>query len=114
MTLYRDSVAVLRAELIDGPYGQVRSWATARTVYTALRASVQPSRDRGNDADDMPGRETGVTVYRVYTGRQADVRQSDRVRYGGQLYDVVGVSLVWPAVASRQAYTTFTMRRVDG
>ncbi|GAA2294054.1 hypothetical protein GCM10010149_47500 [Nonomuraea roseoviolacea subsp. roseoviolacea] len=115
MGLYRDSVAVLRAALVPGEYGQVRDWAHARTVYTALPASVQPITDRASltsDADQ--DRETGITSYRVYTPGQADVRVSDRVRYGAQLYEVTGVALVWPAVTGRISYTLATIRRVDG
>ncbi|MEQ4716084.1 head-tail adaptor protein [Nonomuraea sp. B19D2] len=116
MGLYRDSVAVLRAPLIPGPYGDVRDWVNARTVYTALRASVQPviSSREGLATDLDQDRETGITTYRVYTPSQADIRVSDRARYGGQLYEVSGVSLIWPVITGRNSYTLATIRRVDG
>lgn len=115
MGLYRDTVTILRAELIDDLYGVARDWENARTVYTALRASVQPVSYRENETSDLaPDRETGITTYRVYTPGQVDIRVSDRVRYGGQVFEVRGVSLVWPSVTGRNAYTLATIRRVDG
>lgn len=113
MRLYRDSVAVLRAELVDTDYGQARDWDNARTVYT-LRASVQPVRDeRPHDARD-PDRETAFTIYRVYTPGQIDIRASDRIRYGGLVFEVIGSSLVWSAATGRNAYTLAIVRRLDG
>ncbi|GAA0954999.1 phage head completion protein [Nonomuraea longicatena] len=115
MGLYRDSVAVLRAALVPGPYGEVRDWPNSQVVYTALPASVQPVRGRDElTSDQDQDRETGVTTWRVYTPRQADIRVSDRVRYSGQLHEVTGVSLVWPFVTGRNSYTMATIRRVDG
>lgn len=115
MALYRDSVAVLRAPLVVGPYGDVRDWDAAQSVYTGLPASVQPVSTRDALTPDQDqDRETGITTYRVYTPRQADIRVSDRMRYRAQLYEVIGVSLVWPSVTGRNSYTLATIRRTDG
>lgn len=113
MTLYRDHIDVLRAPLVDTDYGQARDWDNAQVVYASLRASVQPDKSHGRPPDESQDRETGITYLRVYTPGQADIQASDRVRYQGLVYDVVGVAHVWPPI-SRAAYTSCTMRRIDG
>ncbi|GAA3473889.1 hypothetical protein GCM10018965_084420 [Nonomuraea roseola] len=117
MRLYRDAVTVLRAELVTSGYGQGRDWANAQTVYTALTASVQPAGARdatGRKPDEDLSRETAIHTHRVYTPGQADIRASDRVQYGGQLYEVVGSPWVWAPVTGSPAYTLALIRRVDG
>jgi head-tail adaptor len=116
MNLYRDRVAVLRAELVESGYGQVRDWAHQRTVFASLPASVQPLKSdaSGRKPDEDPGRETGIITYRVYTPGQVDIRVSDRVRYRGVVYEVAGTSVVWAAVTGPRAYTLVLLRAVSG
>lgn len=113
MGLYRDTVVVLRAELVDTAYGQARDWDNARTVYT-LRASVQPVRDERPPDERDPDHEFAFRIYRVYTPGQVDIRASDRIRYAGALFEVSGVAVMWPSTNGRNAYTMAIARRLDG
>jgi Phage head-tail joining protein len=82
---YGDAVTIVRAPLVDGYGGQrVRDWAAAERLV-GVAASVQPLRS----TEATSGRQVVTTDKNMHTG--TDVYETDRVEWGGETYDVVGV-----------------------
>jgi hypothetical protein len=85
----RDTVSVVRAPLIAGPYGtQIRNWAGAITATYAAQVSPESSIEVVGDEART------VTRWRLFAGPDADIQATDRVVWddGGGLatYEVDG------------------------
>lgn len=84
-TRLRDSVTIVRAPIIAGPYNSNEfDWSAATRV--SVRAEVQPL----SSSEDMVGQDRTLTRWRVFLPPTADLVYTDRVEHDGATYEVDG------------------------
>ncbi|ARZ66907.1 hypothetical protein SMD11_1246 [Streptomyces albireticuli] len=91
MPRFGDPVEVYAAPLSDGVYTRSRDWASAHRVWAGL-AHVQP--DRSFEVRS-PERETSQERLFVYLPWGVPVHAVDRIRYGGEWFEVDGEPMRW-------------------
>lgn len=72
-----------RTETADGGGGVSRSWATLATVWASVKAKA--SRESVSE-----GRMSAVFAV-MFTIRNRDVRETDRISWNGEVYNIRGV-----------------------
>lgn len=88
---YDETAVILRAPLVDGPYGnQQRDWDNA-TPTDSPGWGFAPRSQEGTTSDS-PSVVVGLTGYGP---SGADVLPTDRVEVRGQVYEVEGEVGVW-------------------
>lgn len=91
----------------DGYGNSVLTWGEP-TETTVANCSVQPA---GN-TEFTDGREALEDIWDVWAPLGADINGRDRVRWDGQIYEVIGTPSRWPHPTL--AHINFRMRRVTG
>jgi hypothetical protein len=89
-SLATQTITVLRAGTVTDHGTTVPDW-TAATTHDVAGCSVQPATGR----EERTNRDAITSVWRVYGPSGADVRDSDRVRWGGVDYDIDGPVQRW-------------------
>jgi Phage head-tail joining protein. len=110
ISYHRDTVTVVRAELVDDGYGnQVPDWANAAR-HVVLGCRVQPERGSEYTLD----RDAIVTRWRLFAPAAADIRDTDRIEYEGVTYDIDGSVERWPSPTGRLAHIEARLVRTEG
>ncbi len=78
-------------------------WATA--TVTRARAFLQP----GSGREDTQGRDVQVADHVLFLEPQAPVTGRSRVRYGSEMYEVIGSPRVWQG-----SHAEADLRRIEG
>ncbi len=92
------------AGTVTDDFGNTRpDWATA--TATRARAFLQPRSSR----EDVQGRDVQVGDHVVFLGPDVAVTGRSRVRYAGNLYEVVGPPRVWWG-----SHIEADLRRIEG
>lgn len=83
--ILRDRVTRLRAELVEGDYGnETRDWANATSVD--YPAEVQPV----SSTEDVVNQQRTETRWRVFLPASADLEATDRITWDGDTFEVDG------------------------
>lgn len=83
--LLRDTVTIVRAPLISGPYNSsTYDWANA--TRTTAAASVHPV----SSTEDVVQQQRTETRWKLYLDPYADLAATDRVEWDGDSYEVDG------------------------
>lgn len=106
-----DTITRRRAPLVDDGHGnQVPDW-DAPTADAVIRGcSVQP----GATDETLGGRDTTQVDYTVYAPAGVDVKATDGIEYGGDLYEVNGAVRRWSSPTGALAHSMFELRRWEG
>lgn len=83
--LLRDTVTVVRAPLIPGPYN-ADTWDWANAVRTTVAGSVHPV----SSTEDVVLQQRTETRWKLYLAPTADLRATDRVEWDTGSYEVDG------------------------
>lgn len=109
MNLGIQTITRLRATTGEDDYGNTSSdWGTPDRLPIA-GCSVQPA--AGSELVD--NREAITTLLIVYAPITADVIDTDRVEYGGTVYDIAGPVDVWE-VGTPLDHKAIRLKRVSG
>lgn len=85
MASYGDRWVRVRAALVEGYGGrQVRDWAQA--TRESFAGAIQPASAK----EDNAGRQITTTTKRLHAYPEAALLSTDRVEYGGTVYEVDG------------------------
>ncbi len=108
MSKFRDTVTLLRAPVVTNPYGNSgRDWSLA--TATTVPANVQgPSGQGLSGSEDVTDENRVTTRWRLYLPGGADLEATDRVRFGGDVYEVDGQVL-----ARRERHVRALLLRVE-
>lgn len=107
--ILHDTVTRLRAELVDGPYGnQQHDWANATSE--TYPAEVQPM----PTSEDVASQQRVTTRFRVLLGPTADIEATDRIVWGGNTYEVDGDVLPWKRRGVLHHYEALLLRVEQG
>lgn len=112
---YGETVAVVRAGLVDDGYGnQVPGWPAATSTPYEGCAVAQGARDR---ATEIPGGDRNVVISDlvVFMPSGADVTATDRLEIRARVYEVVGEPFDWrsPFTGTRFGVAVYC-NRVEG
>ncbi len=89
---------------VTDDFGNTRpDWATA--TATRVRAFLQP----GSGREDTQGRDVQVADHVLFLEPAARITGRSRVRYGSQVYEVVGPPRVWQG-----SHAEADLRRIEG
>lgn len=115
MIPYTQSVVRVRAgEREDRGGGTVPDWSPGAVTETLIEhLSVQPNVQREEFTDAGNRRETG---YRILSqpGTTPDIQATDRVRYRGDMYQVVGEVAYWPSPVPDDDHIELVIVRYEG
>ncbi len=89
--------------VLDAFGNQQPDWATATVMQS--RAFLQPRSSR----EDVQGRDVQVGDHLLFLKPDARVTGRSRVRYGSQVYEVVGPPRVWQG-----SHAEADLRRIEG
>jgi len=102
-----DTLTVLRPTTAEDAHGEgVANWATASET-TVRNCSVQP----GPSQEFLASRDTVSIDYTAFVPPSSDVRATDRIRYEGDTYTVVGQPLKWNSPLGSLSHLVIAMRR---
>lgn len=110
LSFFRDSVTVIRAQVVTKNGGQYRDWANAtqttiNNVQVTARAPTQ----------DFAGRLLNVNDSRTLRANyDADIQEGDRVIYDGNIYEVSGEVFHTQSPTGRASSTRCTLTRWTG
>lgn len=104
-SLMRDAVEVLRAPLTDGPRKE-RDWGSAES-HMLTRCSFQPGTSSAS-TDERRSYTEGATLF-AQPG--ADIQAGDRVEFGGESYEVMGLPLEMRSLTGRASHVRCELRR---
>ncbi len=89
--------------IVDGFGNEQPDWATA--TVTRSRGFLQPRANR----EDTQGRDVQVGDHVLFLEPEARVTGRSRVRYGPEVYEVVGPPRVWQG-----SHAEADLRRIEG
>lgn len=96
----RDTIEVLRANLVESRGSKVRDWSDP-THITVKGCSVQPS----TTSRDFDGRTTQVTEeWTLYAPPNADIAAGDRIEWQGLTFEVNGAPMPWSSPTGRVSH----------
>jgi hypothetical protein len=101
----------LRAVLIsDGHGNTVPDWSQPPDELGIGNCSVQPAATQ----EVLTSRDTVMDQWTVYAPRFADVLATDRVRWNGIDYEVMGQPAAWDSPTGGLSHIQFLMQRWEG
>lgn len=110
ISYHQDTIAILRAGLVDDGYGnQVPDWSTP-TSTSVPGCRLQPEQA----GEYVLDREAVVTRWRLFAPDGTDLRATDRVEHAGEVYEVEGEPERWPSPTGRLAHVEALLRRTEG
>ncbi|RGD62464.1 hypothetical protein DR950_36125 [Kitasatospora xanthocidica] len=111
---FRHTISVLRAGLTEDSYVLERDWTNPSVVFTG-KASYQPIGGTSRRVFTSPdaGRETETEQAVFYVLGQVDVRDTDRVVFDGEHYQVNGAPQFWDHGSPRNNHTKVQVWRVN-
>lgn len=110
LPLLTDTVTIVRASLATG-YGNSRTYGWDAATRTTVLGCVQPSAS----SERTGARDRVDTSYRVFLPGTVDVEATDRIEWGGGVFEVDGEPQRWPApFGSSPHHIELTMSRVVG
>lgn len=110
ISYHRDTVTVLRAQLVDDGYGNESPDWDNPTETTVPGCRVQP--ERGDDY--VLDREAVITRWRLFAPAGTDLRATDRVEHQDVVYEVEGSVERWPSPTGSLAHVEALLRRAEG
>lgn len=104
------TVVVIRPAWINERGDLVPDWAHA-AEHTISRCRVQPV-----SGDETVSTTRDATVWRwaLFAPVGADIQPRDRIRWGGDLYDVAGDVRRWTSATGALAHAEVSLTRVEG
>lgn len=91
LPILTDTVVIVRAAVVTG-YGNARTLDWEGAARVAVRGSVQPQ----SSIETTGARDRTATTCRVFLPRTADIRSTDRIEWGGGVWEVEGDPSRWP------------------
>lgn len=109
---FRDTGTRLRGVTVPGDYGNPDSidWTEATLNKLDLPCKFEP----GSVIEDVVQQQRIETRPRVFLYANADITATDRFRYAGVDYEVVGDPQPWPSLSGRKHHRQFELLRVTG
>lgn len=113
ISFHRQTVTVIRASTTANRYGDdIRDWNTADEVdLTGVRLIPQAA---DNNIENVVDRDRIIRRWVLFAPPDADVVASDRIRYGGDLYEIDGEVRHWPSPSGRLSHIEADLTRVEG
>lgn len=107
----RATITRLRPVLItDGHGNTVPDWSQPPAELPIGGCSVQPAAT----AEVLTSRDTVQDQWTVWAPRFADITASDRVRWRGIDYEVLGQPAAWDSPTGALSHQQFNMQRWEG
>jgi hypothetical protein len=107
----RDTVTRLRPVLINDGHGNtVPDWSQPPDELAIPGCSVQPAAT----SEVLTSRDTIQDQWSVFTPRDADVLPTDRLRWIGQDYEVIGQPARWDSPTGALSHQQFLIQRWEG
>lgn len=107
----RAFIVRLRPVLISDSHGNtVADWSQPPSELGIGGCSVQPA----PTSEVLTSRDTTQDEWVVYAPRFADVLPTDRIRWNGNQYEVVGQPNAWDSPTGGLSHIQFSMLRWEG
>lgn len=111
--LYTQSAVIVRPVEAEDEYHNIKfDYGAAAARISVSGVNVQP---QGGSSEDTDDRQVTVTGWRLYTprGRDLDLRETDRIEFGGITLQVTGKVARWPAPGGGVHHIEADLREVD-
>jgi hypothetical protein len=96
--------------IIDGHGNRVPDWSQPPEPLPIGGCSVQP----GATDEVLTSRDTIQDAWEVYAPRFADILPTDRIRWNGNDYEVLGQPAAWDSPTGALSHLHFSMQRWEG
>jgi len=107
----RAFIVRLRPVLINDSHGNtVPDWSQPPSELGIGGCSVQP----GGTSEVLTSRDTIQDLWEVFAPRFADVLPTDRIRWNGLDYEVLGQPAEWDSPTGAISHIQFQMQRWEG
>lgn len=111
ISFHRDTVTVIRASHGPDRYGdQSRDWMHA-PESDVKGCRVIPA---GGGKELIVERDEVVRRWTLFAPADADILPTDRIRYGGDIYEIDGQVRRWRSATGRLAHLECDLLRVEG
>jgi hypothetical protein len=109
--IFNQTLERLRVEMTTDRHGNdvPGDWDSAAAVPMKLWAI-----DAGDTSEDIESREGSVVEYTARKRGEADLRDSDRIRYRGTVYQIEGAIRFQPGPSRLTSHTIVRLRRAEG